>query len=349
MKTFHTNRLPLGWVGIAGCCAVLAGPIGCSDDERGNNAGFGASGGISGISGGYGASSGAGGSGASSGSGAGGAGGGLGDAVCKHVDLVIAVDGSSSMTEELQAMRDVIFPAFSQRLRTLGANLDDFRVATLDACPTPANFHTRGAAGECNFSSGQAWIESNSPQIDAEFACVGDIYLADQQCTGSNDDEQPASSVIAALQANGPNAGFQRDDALLIVVAITDEDEQPTGAADTPADIYRGLVQSVAGDPRRMVFLGIGGARSCDGAYGSADRAEDLQELTGLFENHDRGVFWDLCQGRLEDGLDEAFRVIENACNDLCQGLDYDCGGSGMPPGETFCQMFPDDPVCKPD
>jgi hypothetical protein len=270
-------------------------------------------------------------------------------AVCKHVDLVIAVDGSSSMAEELEAIRNQVFPAFAQRLQTLGAGLDDFRVATLDACPTPANFHTRGNGGECNFSSGQSWIESDSSAIEAEFACVGDIFLGDQECSGDNDDEQPATAVTAALQ-DGVNAGFQRDDALLIVLAITDEDEQPTGNARDADEIYENLASLVANDPRRMVFVGIGGGSQCQGVYGEADPARKMQELTGLFERHDRGVFWDLCEGRLEDGLDEAFRVIDKACGELCGGLDYDCGGDGPPPGDpTFCQEFPDDPICRPD
>lgn len=346
------ERVTASW-GLAASCVVLLLGGACSGDDEGGSggnpfdnptAGSGSGVGGSGADGGAGSGGDSGASGG--GSGSGGGGDLIGEAVCKHVDLVIAVDGSSSMNEELEAMREEIFPAFAQRLQTLGADLDDFRVATLDACPTPASFHTRGARGECNFSSGQAWIESTSPAIEAEFACVGDIFLDDQQCSGDNDDEQPATSVVAALQG-GTNAGFRRDDALLIVVAITDEDEQPTGDAQSPDEIYRGLVDLAAGDPRRMVFLGIGGADECEGEYGDAEEADDLAELTGLFETHDRGIFWDLCQGRLEDGLDEAFRVIENACNDLCGGLDEDCGGE--PPEPGFCEMFPSDPICTPE
>jgi hypothetical protein len=272
-----------------------------------------------------------------------------GMAVCKHVDLVIAVDGSSSMQEELAAMRDDIFPAFGRRLRQLGADLDDFRVATIDACPVPANFHTRGANGECGFHGGQRWIESSSDAMDAEFACVGDIFLGDQECSGENDDEQPATSALAALGESAHN-GFRRDDALLVVIAITDEDEQSTGNARSPEEIYARFADEVSSDPRRMVFLGIGGRRECQGAYGEAEEADDLRELTDLFAVHDRGVFWDLCDGRLEDGLDEAFRVIENACNDLCGDLDEDCGSDPPGGGEpVFCQEFPGDPACSPE
>ena len=172
--------------------------------------------------------------------------------------------------------------------------------------------------------------------------------LEDQQCSGENDDEQPATSVVAALGAGGPNPGFRRDDALLIVVAITDEDEQPTGQSDEAEDIYRDLTALAGDDPRRLVFLGIGGESECEVSTGTR-RSDGLQELTGLFEAHDRGVFWDLCRAA-RDGLDEAFRVIENACNDLCGDLDEYCGGDPPPPGEpTFCEMFPGDPLCTPD
>jgi len=346
-----TRMLRGNWVAAASLCAVL---VGCSGDDEssGDDNPYGNAVPTAGNGGMSGSGSGSGGRAGASGVGAGVGGGGdlVGMTACKHVDLVIAVDGSSSMTEELEALRDDVFPAFAQRLQMLGADLDDFRVATLDACPTPANFHTRGVGAECNFSGGNVWIESSSPALAQEFACVGDIYLEDQQCSGENDDEQPATSVIAALQEGGPNPGFRRDDALLIVLAITDEDEQPTGDANEPEDIYRGLVALAGDDPRRMVFVGIGGASECEGAYGDAEEADDLQTLTGLFEAHDRGVFWDLCQGHLEDGLNEAFRVIDNACNDLCGDLDEYCGGDPPPPGEpTFCEMFPSDPLCTPD
>jgi hypothetical protein len=114
-------------------------------------------------------------------------------------------------------------------------------------------------------------------------------------------------------------------------------------------EIYDRFAALVNDDPRRMVFVGAAGSEECRGTYGDAEEAEDMQELVGLFADHDRGVFWDLCEGRLEDGLSEAFRVIENACNELCGDLDEDCGGTPPPGNSTFCDEFPDDPSCRPD
>jgi hypothetical protein len=240
--------------------------------------------------------------------------------VCSLVDLIIAVDGSGSMEEELEAMRDVVFPAFAERLPQISGGIDDFRVGTLDACPTPANFHARGAGGECSFEGGNVWIEGGSSSLQDEFRCVGDIYQDDIDCTGDNDDEQPASAAAAALElefGSTANRGFSRDNALLVVIAITDEDEQPTSSAESAQEVHDRLVAAKGGNPNRIVFLGIAGGSDCSGAYGDADEAEKMKAITDLFAANGRGVFWDLCDGQLEDGLDLAFAVIESACNDL--------------------------------
>jgi hypothetical protein len=244
---------------------------------------------------------------------------GLNPVSCRLVDLVIAVDGSSSMDEELVAMRNIVFPAFAQRLPMIGMGLDNFRVGTIDACPNPANYHTQGNGGPCNFSSGQVWIDSSSPNLNAEFACVGDIYQGDVGCTGNNDDEQPASAAAASLEppySTGANLGFSRSDALLVIVAITDEDEQPTPDR-TAQEVYDRIIATKGGDVRRVVFLGIGGSSSCTGVYGQADPATKLHDVTNRFIAANRGVWWDLCAGGLENGLDEAFEIISQACDEL--------------------------------
>jgi hypothetical protein len=237
---------------------------------------------------------------------------------CKRVDLVIAVDNSGSMKEEMTAMRTTVFPAFAAALRQVGGGLEDYRVAVVDACPRPPTFHTRGKQGDCAFASGQSWMDSDSPALAEEFACVGEIDSSDAKCSGDNDDEMPASAAAAALEqagAQGDNAGFLRDDALLVVVAITDEDETPIPSA-TADEVYQRLA-AIKGDVRKMVLLGIGGSKACDGAYGSADPATKLRALTELFIAQQRGVWWDLCQGKLEDGLTAAMTVIEEACDKL--------------------------------
>lgn len=241
---------------------------------------------------------------------------------CKKVDLVFAVDPSGSMTDELMAMSSDVFPAFATALRGVGGGLEDYRVGVIDACPDPADFHTRSeSSGDCNFQSGERWMTSASSALNAEFSCVGDIYKT-FNCSGDNDDEQPASAAIAALTtyhgSGQPNEGFLRDDALMVVVAITDEDEQPAPTNKSAMELYNEMV-AIKGDVKRIVFLGIGGGPGgCDpGTYGQADEATKLRALTDRFIAAERGVFWDLCQGRLEDGLIDAMEVIEQACDEF--------------------------------
>lgn len=242
------------------------------------------------------------------------------DEICT-IDLVFCVDNSGSMGEEIRAFREDLWPLFADALIEVSGGLGGapFHAAVLDACPNPANFHTRGDDGECFFESGQVWMESDSSDLVGEFQCVGDIYDDDITCSGSNDDEQPASVAATALLPpwiTGVNAGFLRDDALLIVVAITDEDETPVPSASAH-EVYERLIAAKGGDVSKMVFLGIGGADDCDGEYGEADEAEKLKDITDYFIAEDRGIFWDLCDGRLEDGLTEAMEVISLACSQI--------------------------------
>lgn len=245
-----------------------------------------------------------------------------GERLCT-IDLVFAVDNSGSMQEEIRDFRENVWPELAIALLEVSGGTDGepFRVGVIDACPDPANFHTRGESGECGFESGEVWMDSDSSDLEGEFQCVGDIWDGDRECTGDNDDEQPASAAATALEPpwhapDGPNEGFLRSDALLIIIAITDEDEQPRPAA-TPEEVFDRIVAIKGGDPKKIVFLGIGGDRDCTGPYGSADEAVVLKQITDLFIAEDRGIFWDLCEGSLEDGLTDAMTVIDVACDDL--------------------------------
>jgi hypothetical protein len=245
---------------------------------------------------------------------------------CRRVDLVISMDASNSMRAEIEAMSKDVFPLMAEALLNIGQGLDDYRIGVLDACPSPANFHTRGKARECEFQSGEVWMDSHSTALTDEFSCVADMYTADiatypDGCSGDNDDdERPAWTAYAALTPpfiNEQNAGFLRDDALLVIMAITDEDEETFGGQVSDQEIYDNLI-SIKGNVDKMVFLGVGGATACDanqGAYGSALEAVTLKRVTERFIAQERGVFWDLCSGRLEDGLAEAMQVIEATCN----------------------------------
>lgn len=272
---------------------------------------------------------------------------GSGDFSCKHLDIVIAVDGSSSMNEEMAAMGVEVFPGFADALLDISDGLDDYRVGVVDACADEPTFNTTGEPGNpgectqsnsdqgsdpCNFASGEAWIEAtpatDADDVKAEFRCVGQIDrvqgsdgLTVGTCTGNNDDERPTQAAIAALQP-GVNPGFLREDAVLVVIALTDEDEHTIPTQNAQA-LYNDLV-AAKGDVKKMVYLGIGGgpggcANQCPDNYGSADEARKLHNVTNLFIAEDRGVWWNLCDGDLGAGLADALEVIEQACDEVVE------------------------------
>jgi hypothetical protein len=257
--------------------------------------------------------------------------GGGGFNSCRKIDLVVSVDPSSSMQQELAAM-SAIFGDFADALLDVNDDFDNFRTGVVDSCPRPATFNTVNKAGtSCGFASGESWIDSSSASMVTEFQCVGDLNTTFECNTGNDEDEQPVKAAIAAL-GDGINPGFLRDDALLVVMAISDEDEEMNVEdGDDPAwseeqiaahsqTLYDGLV-ATKGDVKQMVFIGIGGGPAgCSaeqGTYGGALPADVINATTDRFIAEERGEKWDLCQGDLDQALTAALDTIVQACDEF--------------------------------
>jgi hypothetical protein len=270
---------------------------------------------------------------ASSGSTEGGA-----DRACARVDVVLAIDDSSSMQEEIEALRGPVFDALPEQLLAVGTGIEDFHLAVVDGCPKPAFFHDHGRVGgggatrDCDFSTGANWMISSSPALSDEYACVlalsGRGYQnTPDQCVDEgdlkDDDEQPASTAARALSepaVSAENQGFLREQAVLFVVAITDEDEELIDDGGDPVDpsaVTQAIVAAKGGNAGHVVFLGVGGGRDCDGPYGSALDAPGLRAIASGFESAGRGMFWDLCQGDLEGAFAAAIELVDDACIDF--------------------------------
>lgn len=248
---------------------------------------------------------------------------------CKKVDVVFAIDNSGSMSEEHDALRGPVFDSFPQQLLDINNGIEDFRLGVIDACPKPAWFHNWGAGGACNFSTGTNFMSSTSPNLAAEFSCVtafssqGYENMPDQCIDDGalqDDDEQPsltAAEAVSAANLSGMNPDFIRDDAILFIVAMTDEDEEfaDVGSAQ---EIYNRIVAAKGGDVTNVVYLGVAGNAICNGPYGSALDAVNAKAVANLFAAAGQGLFWDLCQGDLETAFQTA---ISTLVDDTCQGF----------------------------
>jgi hypothetical protein len=248
--------------------------------------------------------------------------------VCRKVDVVFAIDASGSMQGVVQDLQVAVNSWVQSLLNEVGeGGIDDFHLAVIDGCDQSPFFHdTNETSGSCGFSTGRNYMISSSANLGTEFTCVSNTRDSNwmgqpDTCSGDNDDENMATAASKAVSfpaATTENAGFLRDDAVLVVVAVTNEDEGSAGGFGTDTqEVYDRLI-AAKNDPNNVVFIGIGGKPSLGlcFAYGETTvAARKLEELTGRFG--DRGLFYNLCNENLADALDQALGLIDSACDEF--------------------------------
>jgi hypothetical protein len=182
----------------------------------------------------------------------------------------------------------------------------------------------RGAsASDCAFSTGARYMDANEPDLPASFACAAKVG------TGSSaDTEQPMDAMVAAVSSQGDaatcNDGFLRDDAILVVTFITDEDDDPTDSTGSPDGWHTAIAQAKQGDDGAVVVLGLFGDNdqpdgiceplSIDFSTG-AEPAPRLREFLGTWG--ERGLFGSVCATDYAPFFTSAVDTIGKACDDF--------------------------------
>lgn len=269
---------------------------------------------------------GAGGSGANIGGGFSNTGGGGGNDCaqdgCKKLDVLFAIDHSASMTDEINALvATQAFTAVIDQLAAVNCGDIDFRIGvTDDNNPT---FIVPGG-----FSGSNPWFDSNEQPvatIATEFATIPSaLFGGSPTPTGC---EHVLTNATALLESD--TTGFVRDDALLVLILVSDVDDygeydqgivdcgilgQQPGCMTPPpplntlhADLLglkngddKGLAAIVvAGDP--TINAGVNfcsqpasccGPLDCDGAF----HADRLWAFAGLM-NGSNGFVANVCNG----------------------------------------------------
>jgi hypothetical protein len=141
--------------------------------------------------------------------------------------------------------------------------------------------------------------------LSTSFACAARVG------TSGLSDERPLQAAVSALTAGSAesgscNGGFVRDDALLVLVFVTDED-----AVMGPSTAYEQIVDLKGGDDRDVVVaslvhvVGIG----CYDVH--AVEAHLLVGFTGLFEH---GFVGAICVDDWAPTMAGVSSVIRRAC-----------------------------------
>ncbi len=258
------------------------------------------------------------------------------DTECEKVDLLFVIDNSQSMENE-QAALVVSFPGFVAGMRAELQEVDSYHVGvtTTDVygpfgptdCPDmgPEICQRRGTLVTETVDGGQyasnqvctPYVEggrymTDQDDLDTKFACAATVGTVG--CIL----ERPIASMLGAVSAdfNGPggcNEGFLRPDALLVVVIITDENDQSDG---DPPDWFAELVAVKGGRERNIAMLSIIiSSASVPNCSGSGNVwAEKLEMFTNMFTH---GFTGDVCAPSYDAFFNAAVSVVDEACGDF--------------------------------
>lgn len=255
---------------------------------------------------------------------------------CEKIDILFVIDNSGSMGEE-QTNLTANFPGFISVIDESGL---DYRVAVTSTGvdydytmqtpigPLPSSVDG-GDNGVMLMGCGMTrrWIEKTDPDPAGTFACIANLG------TGGPGDEMPLAAMRMAFEdrmLDSTNTGWRRDDALLGIVMLTDENdcsyETPVSlpfaqslcdSMMEPVSNYVGFLDTYTGDRGRWATAVIAGPgpSSCDSSFGGADYCERLDEFVQMTGTN--AVFSSICEGDLTVGLADALELFSAACDEF--------------------------------
>lgn len=249
-------------------------------------------------------------------------------AECALVDLLFVIDNSNSMAAEQQNLI-ASFDGFIAGIQANLGEVNDYHIGVVTTddyqlndspCRELGALVTHSAAGSCGPFAAGRYI-SLADELAPAFTCIADVGG-----DGSKDERQ----VEALLRAVGPelaaptacNAGFVRDDALLVAVLITDEDDAPSpipgqnGSPGSPLSWFDELVAIKGGVETNVVVLALAGVlppNACE--PGSPTEGSQLTpRIENFVERFSFGEMGDVCADDYSGFFAASLATIAEAC-----------------------------------
>ncbi len=152
----------------------------------------------------------------------------------------------------------------------------------------------------------------DQPNLEQTFSCAALVGA------GGDGLERPMDAMIAAIGeqsgAGGCNEGFLRDDAVLVVTVISDEDDFEQSSGD-PASWKQYLVDAKGGNEEAIVALGLVGDGGVNGGTCPADI--DAPTLRSFAESFTHGQIGSVCAADYAPFFEQAVAVIDTACDEF--------------------------------
>jgi hypothetical protein len=276
---------------------------------------------------------------------------GGGEEGCKKVDFLFVIDSSGSMADE-QMNLITSFPGFITAIQDT-LEIDDFNLMVVDAGQTTgagcdatlgAGRITNSLGTDCGLTGGKRYATQDQEDLIDVFSCIGSRGFE------GPGNEQTMDSLLAAIgpltQPGACNEGFLREDAVLVITIISDEEDSPSDGAGTPpldgscaaadvdpnsaGDPMSWIDQVVASknDEDAIVVLGLLG--DCDAGgicpgisvdlfnpdtpITGAEPAPRLRLFVGSFPF---GSLGPICAPDYSPFFEDAVSVIESACDEF--------------------------------
>lgn len=249
--------------------------------------------------------------------------------VCDAVDLLFVIDNSGSMADE-QANLIASVPGFIDGISDRLGVSTDYHVGVVstdeatfngDGCQEIGALVTRTGGDLSSDADCGPYVDGTpfiTPRDDlaTSFACAAQLGI------DGNGIERPMDALAAALHPAdglmGCNADFLREEALLVIVLITDEEDADDSEGD-PVSWYETVVAAKGGDEERVVVLSLVGhpkPNDCiptqwTGMMG-AEIATRILQFTSIFPH---GYVGDICSDDYEPFFTDAIAHIDTVCS----------------------------------
>jgi hypothetical protein len=247
---------------------------------------------------------------------------------CNKIDFLFVVDNSQSMEDE-QANLVTSFPSFIDGIASVLEGVGDFHVGVVTsdtyspnatACrhlgglvvQTGGAFSSDAVCGP--YAAGYNYM-TEQDDLASSFSCAARVGASGQSI------ERPMEAMEAAVtgQLDGPgecNEGFLRDDALLVLVIITDEwdgpgDPEGQTSAGSPESWHQTVIDAKGGPTQVAAVTLVNDGVTCvpPEPFNSGIRQV---EFTALFGGN--GFLGGVCEPDYGPVFSEAIGVVAEAC-----------------------------------
>ncbi|MCH9688714.1 MAG: hypothetical protein K0V04_45200 [Deltaproteobacteria bacterium] len=238
---------------------------------------------------------------------------------CQKVDYLFVIDNSASMGDNQRRLIES-FDTFVEGVERTQQSLESVHLGVvttdqyvghdraeckaLGGMVTRTDGHNSSKAACGPYTDGHNYM-TEADDLGPSFSCAAQVGT-----TGSSQ-EWPLAALTAAISdemtaVNGCNEGFLRDDALLVVVIVTDEDDP--GPVDHR---YEALVEAKGGRADNVVVVGLLNEPGTECSL--SGHAREAPELFTFVNSFQHSFVAPVC-GDYSEAFTRAVSVVQSAC-----------------------------------